>query len=79
MTAFPAADVARIGFPSIGWTRASQCSKGASRLSYETQLMLSVWSLDLDVELQEPIEQWRLPVEMPFDQPGRGEPFASIF
>jgi hypothetical protein len=27
---------------------------------------------------QEPIEQWCFPVEMPFDQPGRGDPFASI-
>jgi hypothetical protein len=43
------------------------------------RLMLSAWGLDLDVELQEPIEQRRLPVEMPFDQPGRGDPFALIF
>ena len=27
---------------------------------------------------QEPIERWCFPVEMPFDQPGRGDPFASI-
>jgi hypothetical protein len=30
-------------------------------------LMASIWTLDLDVELQEPIEQWRLLVGMPFD------------